>query len=36
MKLNDRVTFIEAKVRLIEKLIYGLGVLIMAQMGLNL
>ena len=36
MKVSDRITVIEMKVRMIEKLIYGLGALILAQTGIQI
>ena len=36
MNISDRITIIETKLKLIEKLIYGLGVLILTQMGISL
>ncbi len=36
MNYSERITIIETKVKLIEKLIYGLGVLVLAQMGIQI
>lgn len=36
MNMTDRLTVIETKLKYIEKLIYGLGVMILAEWGITI